>query len=481
MPNSTVSSGQGLPRRAANGEMPSATGAVMNVAATVSMDAIDEQRNLEKYFPAVDRDAMFCIGCASFGHRFAACPLRNCRLCGSIAGDHTLFGCSTVPLSAPTQGGWPESEPKPERGKGKDKAKRKGQAPAVADTDTAVPPPAQPSKCPYCLEVCVHTVVCPLLWMTFVRDPASKRSADKISTACYVCGLDDHFGGDCRRNTSEHISGRRFSRDDDIWSSKYALLFSDSIKLSSSSRLQAPINGIASSAGTPLNQEAKRIKTGQGEKDSYSRPAQASLTAQADESGNTGSAGKIKGTVSKQQTPSSSKAQAVADIPCEQISTKSRTHKRRKADGQAHSALIDTALSNCSAVPALATATTTEANVKLKTQGVLQKKTKEAHVQKFQKSQPATASAATAAQPVSQPREKRAGPGQIQTPAAALNKNSSTRRQRRSRPSKKARVAAEVANAAGKQSSKQTGSVGKTKAGARKCRGKRRNKVALQA
>ncbi|CAK7275308.1 hypothetical protein SEPCBS57363_006614 [Sporothrix epigloea] len=447
------------------------------------MDVIDEQRNMEKYFPAVDRDAMFCIGCASFGHRFAACPLRNCRLCGSIAGDHTLFGCSAVHLSVPPQSEKPESEFKPGRGKGKDKAKRKGQVPAVADTGTAAPAPAQPSKCPYCLEDCIHTFVCPLLWRTFVRDPASNRSADKISTACYVCGLDDHFGGDCKKNTSEHISGRRFSRDDDIWSRKYALLFSDLTKMSPSTRLQVPNNGIASAAVISLNQEAKRIKTGQGEKNSYSRPAQASLAAQAVESDITGSGGNIQGTVNKQQIPSSSRAQAAANMTCEQASTKSRTRKRRKVNGQVQSALINTTLSNCSAVPALGTATTTAANTKFKAQGIQQTKTKEAHVQGFRESQPVAASAATVVQPLPQVQVKGAGQGQgqIQTPTSAPNKKSSARRQRRCRASKKARAAAEVANGAGEQGSKQTSSMGNAQAGFRARRSRQRNKAASLA
>ncbi|CAK7271182.1 hypothetical protein SEPCBS119000_004470 [Sporothrix epigloea] len=260
----------------------------MSMVAAASMDAVDEQRDLKKYFPAVDRNAIFCIGCASNGHRFAACPLRNCRLCGGITVDHTLFGCPAVALDTLTQSDKrSESELKPLHGTGKDKPKNKNKAAAVSNTGTAAP--GQPSQCPYCLEECIHEVVCPRLWTTFVSDPASKRSDYKIWTACYVCGLDNHFGGDCKSNTGMHLSGRQFSRDDDIWSHKYASLFSEMKKSRSCAKVEAAGNGAGSAAVAPQSRKAKRLKAGQDDKIVPTHSSQVHSASQAAKSGNTGS------------------------------------------------------------------------------------------------------------------------------------------------------------------------------------------------
>ncbi|ERT01657.1 hypothetical protein HMPREF1624_02909 [Sporothrix schenckii ATCC 58251] len=116
-----------------------------------------------------------------------------------------LFGCLTVPVVASES-----AEP--------------GEA---AKSESAA------STCPFCLKDNIHVGTCPRLWQTFVPSPTSKRSAAEISTACYFCGLDDHFGGDCKDNTGEHISGRRYALQDDVWNRKYVLQFSDLTKVKS--------------------------------------------------------------------------------------------------------------------------------------------------------------------------------------------------------------------------------------------------------
>ncbi|KIH93130.1 hypothetical protein SPBR_02880 [Sporothrix brasiliensis 5110] len=130
--------------------------------------------------------------------------MRTCKFCGSSADEHMLFGCLTVPVASES------AEP--------------GEA---AKSESAA------STCPFCLEDNIHVGACPRLWQTFVPSPTSKRSAAEISTACYFCGLDDHFGGDCKDNTGEHISGRRYALQDDIWNRKYVLQFSDLTKVKS--------------------------------------------------------------------------------------------------------------------------------------------------------------------------------------------------------------------------------------------------------
>ncbi|CAK7211635.1 hypothetical protein SBRCBS47491_001191 [Sporothrix bragantina] len=378
-------------------------------AATGSMAITDEQRKLKRYFPAVTPDAVFCIGCASYGHRVAACPLRSCRLCGSTGGDHTLFGCPAESSALVTAESLADRNQGDGRNKGKGKAKSK--TATAPEANTAVPP--QPSKCRYCLEDCIHTVVCPLLWRTFVHNPASKRSADKISTACYVCGLDDHFGGDCKDNTGEHISGRQYSRDDDIWSRKYALLFSDLTKTKPFPGFDAADGGNAPAAVAQPKREAKRVKTGRVDEAANPQASQASQApqtaqpAQAAQAGvNAGGRGNnMGGKGNNMQAPNLPGAQAASSKQAEQAGTNAKSRKKRKANGQQQPASLNVALPNRPAAPKAAQSTPAAAEA-INTRAAV-----------AQAAQNASKAQKTAAPTQPQPKKTGGGPAQSRIPA----------------------------------------------------------------
>ncbi|CAK7198216.1 hypothetical protein SEUCBS139899_000874 [Sporothrix eucalyptigena] len=309
-----------------------------------NMDIADEQRKLEKYFPGVAKDAVFCLGCASYGHRFAACPLRSCRLCGSNTGGHTLFGCEAIPTVSETS----------EEPKGKSKARAKGKGKAAVTSQATPASSASPSKCRYCLEDCIHGDICPMLWRTFVHNPASKRSADEISTACYVCGLDDHFGGDCKDNTGEHISGRQYSLDDDIWSRRYTLQFSDLSKTRRFTGSSIMVNDgnlpAAASAAAQPKREAKRAKIGQSDENTAPQVPKADANA----NGGGGNRGKGKAKGSNKQAPGPANPLAVQNKPRQADAGANPNSKKRKAKGQQPDSL-NVVLPNRSAAPKPAT------------------------------------------------------------------------------------------------------------------------------
>ncbi|CAK7219517.1 hypothetical protein SCUCBS95973_003842 [Sporothrix curviconia] len=488
----------------------------------------DEQRKLKKYFPAVAQDAVFCIGCASYGHRITSCPLRSCRLCGSIAGDHTLFGCPAVSTAVLTVSEKPEPEPEPSsnKGRGGGKAKAKGKSRVATVPEANIAAPSQPAKCRYCLEDCIHAVACPLLWRTFVHNPASKRSADEMSVACYVCGLDDHFGGDCKDNTGEHISGRQYSRDDDIWSRKYALLFSDLTKTRPFPGFGAADGGNAAAAAAPPKRETKRVKTGRGNETANHQPSEPAQAAQAapaapatqaapaaqaggNASGKNKRKGKAKG--KNKQAPSLTKIQTASpNKQAEQAGASPKSRKKRKASGQQQPASLNVALPNRPAAPNPAkgtpaaaqssqqvahkapASTVPAAQPKPQPQSQ-QKKTRGGQAQAQTKVQATVQTSAQApAQAPAQGDVRSNGQigqgqaGQGQTGEAAKGKaKKATRRPRMSKEMKKAQTAARAANAAegqgrGQESAQANGG-GDTQAGGRRSRSKPRNEAAAQA
>ena len=226
-----------------------------------------ELQELSRYFPSVAKDAVFCVGCASYGHSLRFCPLRTCRICNACIDDHALFGC---PALSPTDVVFRKIAPlktasikkgKNKNRKGKGKGKETEQS--IAEADWVPEPDNRPAqKCKLCLEVTAHRDVCPMLWTTFVPNPCLKRKAGQISVSCYFCGSGGHFGGDCSKNKGEHLSGRQFSRPDDIWCQKYAQQFMGGVTPDSKTPHKAPVassaNGVSEIA-RPAN--AKRAKT----------------------------------------------------------------------------------------------------------------------------------------------------------------------------------------------------------------------------
>lgn len=190
-----------------------------------------DQELSDRYFPRVPKDAVFCVGCASYDHTIDICPWQICRLCGGCEGGHTQFGCPTLSnqhepvdvtgLSPPRQIEHTSDVQVP--------AAHSADKMQDSPNDEANGRQTRSPKCPFCLEESDHLGACPLLWRTFVPMPAAKRMASQISASCYFCGRGGHFGGDCEQNTGEHLSGRRYSLRDDIWSCRYALQFVDQL------------------------------------------------------------------------------------------------------------------------------------------------------------------------------------------------------------------------------------------------------------
>ncbi|KAL1898839.1 hypothetical protein Sste5346_003249 [Sporothrix stenoceras] len=263
-----------------------------------ALTASSGRSRMERYFPAVTKDAVFCIGCASVGHIFEACPLRTCKLCGGSSDEHLLFGCPTVDLSElskPTAIVAEDGTPK------------------LTGTETA-------PKCPICQEDVTHFVACPLLWRTFVRNPTNKRSAAEISTACYFCGQDDHFGGDCKDNTGEHLSGRRYERQDDVWNRKYVLQFSDLTKTTPFTGVVTTEKRAVPSVTVLVVRESKR------QKKANTNGSDASKTEQKKGSQQTGHAGG-----NAKANPSSN---AAANVAQEQGKGKRKKKGKGKAGGE---------------------------------------------------------------------------------------------------------------------------------------------------
>lgn len=168
-----------------------------------------EVDELRTYFPGVPKDATFCISCASYGHRSNHCPANTCRFCGDKSEDHLSLGC---PKHRPCQQ------------HRHDKAAGGGRVPAGGKPATKSGPKI---SCAMCGSP-VHSMDdCPQVWCTYFPSPDKAHRVRELPVFCYYCGEAAHFGADCLLNHGEHLSGRQYSVQDDIWSSRYSALFID--------------------------------------------------------------------------------------------------------------------------------------------------------------------------------------------------------------------------------------------------------------
>lgn len=132
---------------------------------------LDQRR---RYFPKVSDEAIFCLTCAQYGHRTAACPVTTCKYCH---GDHFKYECLTRQRCT--------------------KCKQLGHTKGSCPEKLAVAPGEAAMQCAVC-ELHDHTEMnCSELWQTYRPQPGNVKKVRSLPVFCYCCGNDGHFGGDC--------------------------------------------------------------------------------------------------------------------------------------------------------------------------------------------------------------------------------------------------------------------------------------------
>ncbi|EFX03670.1 arginine methyltransferase-interacting ring finger protein [Grosmannia clavigera kw1407] len=180
-----------------------------NPEPTMPVREVDE---LRMYFPGVPEDATFCISCSSYGHRAKQCPAKTCKFCGDKSENHLTLGCPKYRICQQHQ------QP------GNDTAVGVDRVPADGKSATE---PEPKISCAMCGSWGHSMDKCSQIWCTYLPCPNKARKVRELPVFCYYCGEAAHFGADCVLNYGEHLSGRQYSLQDDMWSSKYSALFID--------------------------------------------------------------------------------------------------------------------------------------------------------------------------------------------------------------------------------------------------------------
>lgn len=127
-----------------------------------------------RYFPQVSDDAVFCLTCAQYGHKTAACPETTCKYCH---GDHFKYECLTRQRCI--------------------KCKQLGHPKGSCPEKLAVAPGEAAMQCAVC-EFHDHTEKnCSELWQTYRPQSGNVKKVRSLPVFCYCCGNEGHFGGDC--------------------------------------------------------------------------------------------------------------------------------------------------------------------------------------------------------------------------------------------------------------------------------------------
>jgi len=155
--------------------------------------AEEELGQLDKYFPGLPEEAVFCVLCASRGHRARECPSRTCKFC---EGKHPSTQCKTRQRCAKCQ----------QLGHHKSECQEKL---ALA--------PGEYVECAFCIGHDHLEDQCPMLWRTYHPIPGQVARVQSIPAYCYYCGSKAHFGGDCAENKGIHVSGRTYDKADGLW------------------------------------------------------------------------------------------------------------------------------------------------------------------------------------------------------------------------------------------------------------------------
>ncbi len=163
-----------------------------------------ELREIQKYFPGVPADAVFCVCCSRSGHRAAACPEKTCKFCKTT--DHTVGRCPTR-----------------QRCK---KCKQLGHTRSTCQEKLALAP-GEADECAFCASPHHLEGACTVFPRSHRAEVDHDQKVQSIPAYCYFCGSDKHFGGDCAKNKGVHLSGRAFTVDDGIWSAAIRDMYID--------------------------------------------------------------------------------------------------------------------------------------------------------------------------------------------------------------------------------------------------------------
>lgn len=133
--------------------------------------------HMQRYFPGISGDAIFCVLCASSGHRQDSCPSAICRFCQTL--DHPSYSCPTRRRCS--------------------KCKQLGH---IADDcrEKLALAPGEGVECAFC-QAQDHTEVdCVEFKRTYWPDENNIRKIKDIPVYCYCCGAKGHYGTQCGLN-----------------------------------------------------------------------------------------------------------------------------------------------------------------------------------------------------------------------------------------------------------------------------------------
>ncbi|KAL1863155.1 hypothetical protein VTK73DRAFT_6419 [Phialemonium thermophilum] len=158
---------------------------VVSIAENAPRTAFQHEGNpahLQRYFPGLAGDAVFCVLCASASHRLAFCPYRVCAACGTS--DHAAYECparTQCPKCLSFNHGVDDClDADPEQ---------------LIDTIER----GRSVWCLFCKDVTHTDFDCQGLMRSYWPPPAAGavRRVRNMRVYCYYCGKSGHFGDEC--------------------------------------------------------------------------------------------------------------------------------------------------------------------------------------------------------------------------------------------------------------------------------------------
>ena len=128
----------------------------------------------ERYFPGVPADALFCVLCASSGHREDRCPNTVCRFCQAT--EHASWSCPTRRRCL--------------------KCKQLGHGSGDCQEKLALAP-GDGAECAFCQSHDHTESKCAVFRRSFWPDEANVGKVQNLPIYCYCCGGEGHYGTEC--------------------------------------------------------------------------------------------------------------------------------------------------------------------------------------------------------------------------------------------------------------------------------------------